>query len=1048
MRVLNTPPVSAVSAVVNRARYTLIVLTFLLLVHASGWIIAAHPLPYITGGLVINEVDYDTDGTDAMEFIELLNTSATPVDLSGYTIELVNGALGNATVYATIALPAFSLAPGAYYVVGNNAAIPNIDLVVGSGTNWIQNGAPDGIGLRDPLALLVDAVSYEGSSGAPYTEGNGVPSSNSDDGIGDTGISRFPDGTDTGDNSADWQRHCLTPGTANADCCPDDPNKTASGICGCGVQDTDTDSDGTADCNDGCPNDADKVVAGQCGCGVPDTDSDADGVANCIDGCPNDPLKTAPGGCGCGQMDGLEVCNGLDDDCDGNIDDGCVVPPQLVINEVDYDNAGVGDDAVDEDIAEWIELKNTGTTTVDLAGIRIELVQGNGGAADIYRTLVLPSFLLAAGDYFVIGNHAGTPHIDHVVTPAQDLIQNGSPDAIGLRYQSNGPLLDVISYEGSAGAPYMETTGAGQLGSDMDGHLSPFTTLARYPDGSDTDNNSTDLRVWCATPGESNNTADTDGDQVPACMDNCPFTPNPDQSDADFNIIGDVCETYPCVIVPQHSEQEPNGSPATASAYCGPSFIASAAITPAGDHDYFALGAVDAGSLIFAAIQCSGSGQFELTAFDENGQILGANAMGGSLACPSGAGLYGIPAPGGAIYLRVNEPGDNATINHYALYAAVIPPPGTATTETYLCNDLPTQAQGGSNYFAGTPGSGEADYYAFTAHAGERILLVSTAPEFTVEQLIQQTPGITVTNAVGVAFDHMMLVDVDQSGTYVVRMENPGSYLLHIGRPYLQETINGMDDNCDGVVDEHCPILLQARVVLEGPYNSATGLMNGALAVQGLLPVTEPYSALGYPHVGGGGEVFSISGGQSVVDWVVLELRSANNPAIVLASRSAILLVGGQVVDTDGLAPVSFDLPADNYHVAVRHRNHLGVMTSAPLALSPEVSSVDFTSPATAMYGTNARKSITGTFSTLALWAGDVTFNNQLKYAGSNNDRDPILTAIGGLVPTNTLSGQYRQEDINMNGQVKYAGSANDRDILLQNIGGSVPTAVRNAQLP
>ncbi|MBK7270985.1 MAG: hypothetical protein IPI07_16240, partial [Flavobacteriales bacterium] len=61
---------------------------------------------------------------------------------------------------------------------------------------------------------------------------------------------------------------------------------------------------------------------------------------------------------------------------------------------------------------------------------------------------------------------------------------------------------------------------------------------------------------------------------------------------------------------------------------------------------------------------------------------------------------------------------------------------------------------------------------------------------------------------------------------------------------------------------------------------------------------------------------------------------------------------------------------------------------------------------------------------------------------------DALLTAIGGTVPTNTVSGQYRQEDINLNGQVKYAGSANDRDILLQNIGGSVPTAVRNAQLP
>ena len=37
------------------------------------------------------------------------------------------------------------------------------------------------------------------------------------------------------------------------DLCPDDPLKTEPGICGCGVADTDADSDGTADCIDACP---------------------------------------------------------------------------------------------------------------------------------------------------------------------------------------------------------------------------------------------------------------------------------------------------------------------------------------------------------------------------------------------------------------------------------------------------------------------------------------------------------------------------------------------------------------------------------------------------------------------------------------------------------------------------------------------------------------------------------------------------------------------------------------------------------------------------
>jgi len=108
----------------------------------------------------------------------------------------------------------------------------------------------------------------------------------------------------------------------SGDGCPVDPAKVAPGACGCGVFDTDSDSDGTADCVDGCPNDPNKIAAGACGCGALDTDSDGDGTANCIDGCPSDPNKIAPGTCGCGVAD-------IDTDTDGTADcnDGCPTDP-------------------------------------------------------------------------------------------------------------------------------------------------------------------------------------------------------------------------------------------------------------------------------------------------------------------------------------------------------------------------------------------------------------------------------------------------------------------------------------------------------------------------------------------------------------------------------------------------------------------------------------------------------------------------------------------------------------------------------------------------
>jgi CSLREA domain-containing protein len=130
---------------------------------------------------------------------------------------------------------------------------------------------------------------------------------------------------------------------SSIDNCPNDPNKTEPGICGCGIPDTDTDSDGTPDCNDNCPNDSNKTEPGVCGCGIPDTDSDGDGILDCNDDCdnsidtdgdglndcedlcPNDPNKTQPGICGCGVADS-------DTDADGTLDcnDDCPNDPNKI----------------------------------------------------------------------------------------------------------------------------------------------------------------------------------------------------------------------------------------------------------------------------------------------------------------------------------------------------------------------------------------------------------------------------------------------------------------------------------------------------------------------------------------------------------------------------------------------------------------------------------------------------------------------------------------------------------------------------------------------
>ncbi len=168
----------------------------------------------VVTSIVINEVDYDNVGSDTAEFIELKNITAGTVDLSAYSLRLVNGSGG--AVYQTYNLPAVMLAAGDYYVVCANAAnTPNCDLDVIPNTDMIQNGPPDGIQLVVIASgLNEDGMAYEGSM-ACCTEGSPLPAVGDDNTTANYGYSRFPDGVDTNDNLSDFSLRCITPGYAN-----------------------------------------------------------------------------------------------------------------------------------------------------------------------------------------------------------------------------------------------------------------------------------------------------------------------------------------------------------------------------------------------------------------------------------------------------------------------------------------------------------------------------------------------------------------------------------------------------------------------------------------------------------------------------------------------------------------------------------------------------------------------------------------------------------------------------------------------------------------
>ena len=171
---------------------------------------------------------------------------------------------------------------------------------------------------------------------------------------------------------ADWHLRegyalSLDPGASDND----DPAAwcTASGVYGAG------DHGSPGDENPSCENDT----------SPPDDDADDDGVPDEDDCAPADSA-IFPGA--------DEVENGLDDDCDGWMDERAPEPGDLVVTEIMDDP-----DPTDDETGEWLEL--TSTTPVPLVLDGLTLSDADGELQSIATDTVLDSWgivLLAASD--------------------------------------------------------------------------------------------------------------------------------------------------------------------------------------------------------------------------------------------------------------------------------------------------------------------------------------------------------------------------------------------------------------------------------------------------------------------------------------------------------------------------------------------------------------------------------------------------------------------------------------------------------------------------
>jgi len=192
------------------------------------------PLPQgpSTAAVVINEISYDDDSTDNLEFIELWNRTGAPVDISGWVLRGREG-VGTSInpTYTFAGAPGSGttmIAPGQYLLV-SNVAVPNHNPAFVIPGDFLENGGTttalgsDGITLDDDLGNVIDAVvwEYAGWTNAvpAWLEGTGLQGGHQLNapalGRGSQTWQRWLDGYDSNDNGYDFATMDWTPGAAN-----------------------------------------------------------------------------------------------------------------------------------------------------------------------------------------------------------------------------------------------------------------------------------------------------------------------------------------------------------------------------------------------------------------------------------------------------------------------------------------------------------------------------------------------------------------------------------------------------------------------------------------------------------------------------------------------------------------------------------------------------------------------------------------------------------------------------------------------------------------
>ncbi len=287
-------------------------------------------------------------------------------------------------------------------------------------------------------------------------------------------------------------------------------------------------------------------------------------------------------------------------------------------------------------------------------------------------------------------------------------------------------------------------------------------------------------------------------------------------------------------------------------------------------------------------------------------------------------------------------------------------------------------------------------------------------------------------------------VIADGSGTKIcrIRLTNSGLFAHYPLSPVWSFTVNPYNTIVSaftGTVDHKVNTIitnsenhgryLDVTTLMEGPYSTLTSQMTTTLS--GLVQLSQPYNVSPWSYAGTE-SVTAIP--PDVVDWVLVDLRDATDPAAAVPStskaiRAYFLKKDGSIVDMDGVSVPGINFsPESNLFAVIRHRNHIAIMNSGGIPLTGSDYSYNFSTALTQAYngGAGYKEITAGVF---GMVAGDADADGSI-YPSDYNQWAAKYNSTGYLNSDFDMDSNVYPSDYN-----KWASNYNKGNPIAKNQG-------------